>query len=129
MKFAFLIMISFFAVFGKDTEEDCVKFHNATPHYSKEESAAIEKYYPQIASIRPISVVSHYLSDVKKVKDGFAFYFSSLESMKSHECKESGIITMTMDGSFWVKVDEKEKNIEWNPGESAEKPFKTKLIK
>ena len=127
MRMTLLLLVICCATFAENKDEDCVKFHKETPKYLEAETKVIEKYFPQMASIKPLALASHYISEIRKTKGGVVFYFSSLESIKSHECKESGLITMVMDGSFSVKVNEDEKMIEWYPGESAEKPFKVKL--
>ena len=123
-----VIVIAFCAVvFGKGKDEDCIKFNQEAPVYSGIELNAIKNYFPQISRIKPAAVATHILFSVKKNHDGYIFLFSDLEAMRSHECKESGLITMVMDGGFVVTINEKEKTIEWDPGESLEKPFKVQL--
>jgi hypothetical protein len=127
MKVFLYLFAAFCSAFPKDKDEDCAKFPEEIPEYTDAEAKAIGKYFPQIASIRPAAVASHFISRIAKTQEGYYFHFYSLESIRSHECKDSGLITMVLDGSFTVFINEKAKVIEWDPEESKEKPFKVKL--
>jgi hypothetical protein len=124
-----LKIVAFCAVFsfGQESDKDCVKFNTEPPEFSEKEWALIERYLPQIASFQPKSLINHYLSFIQKYKDGYTFHFSNLIALTSHECLESGLITMAMDGSHSFVVDEKKKTMTWDPGESPEKPVQIKL--
>ncbi|MDB5047551.1 MAG: hypothetical protein JWO30_622 [Fibrobacteres bacterium] len=128
MKNKRLLLLFIFLTLGcSKGKDDCVKFSEKIPTFDEREMNIFGKYFPQMAEADPSSFVHSYLTKIDTIKNGYTFWFSSLEHLRAYECGD--LISMVMDGGFSVRVDVEKETMTWGNMESAKDGQKFKFHK